>query len=74
MFLNKYRYSIKLYIGNTISTSLALSICMLFISLMHLINGTQFLNSTFIFLLFGAASVPVLLTVIVPLTIMYASL
>ena len=41
---------------------------------MQSVNGAQFLNITFLFLLFGAAPVPVLLTVIAPLTGMYASL
>ena len=63
-------YSIKLYIGITISISLALSTCVLFISLMQLVNGAQFLNITFLFLLFGAAAVPMLFTYIVPLTSM----
>ena len=60
-------YSIKLYIGITISTSLALSICVLFISLMQSVNGAQLLNITFLLALFGAATV-VSATVIVPLT------
>ena len=41
---------------------------------MQLVNGAQFLNITFLSLLFGAAAVPVLLTVIFPLTSMYASI
>ena len=41
---------------------------------MQLVHGAQFLNITILFLLFGAAAVPVLLTVIVPLTSMHASL
>ena len=41
---------------------------------MQVINGAQFLNITFLFLLFGDAAVPVFVTVIVPLTCMYASL
>ena len=40
---------------------------------MQLVDIDQFLNITFLFLLFGAAPVPVLLTVIVPLTNMYES-
>ena len=36
----------KLYIGITTSMSLALSICVLLISLMQLVNGAQFLNTT----------------------------
>ena len=41
---------------------------------MQLVNGPQFLNITFSFLLVGAAAVPVLLTVIFHLTSIYASL
>ena len=48
---------------------------------MQLVNGAQFLNITFLFLLFGAAfllfgaaGVPVLLIDICPLTSIYASL
>ena len=33
----------------------ALSICSLFILLMHLVNGAQFLNITFLLALFAAA-------------------
>ena len=40
---------------------------------MHLVNGAQFLNTTFLFLLVGATAVPVLLTVLFPLTMIYAS-
>ena len=55
--------------------SLALSTCVLFISLMQLMNGAQFLNVTFLLVLFALASAAVeLLTVIVPLTRIYASL
>ena len=55
--------------------SLALSTCVLLISLMQLVNGAQFLNMTILLVLFAAAPAPaVLLTVIVPLTIIYASL
>ena len=55
--------------------SLALSICVLLISLIQLINGAQFLNITFLLVLFAAApSAAVLLTLIVPLTRIYASL
>ena len=39
-------YSIKLYIAIITSRCLALSICILFISLMQSVNGTQFLNTT----------------------------
>ena len=64
--------------------SLALSICVLLISLIQLVNGAQFLNITFLLALFtaaaaaaaatAAAAAAVLLTVIVPLTRIYASL
>ena len=56
------------------SMSLALSICALFISLMQSVNGTQFLNATSLFLLFGAALVPEFETVILPLATKCASL
>ena len=47
--------------------SLGLSTCVLLISLMQLVNGAQFLNITFLLMLFAAApSAAVLLTVIVP--------
>ena len=49
--------------------SLALSTCVLSISLMQLVNGAQFLNITFLSPLFTAApaAAAVLLTLIVPL-------
>ena len=54
---------------------LALSTCVLLISFMQIVNGAQFLNITFLLVLFASASAAaVLLTVIVPLTRMYASL
>ena len=47
--------------------SLGLSTCILLISLMQLLNGAQFLNITFLLVLFTSASaVAVLLTVTVP--------
>ena len=58
----------------TTSLSLALSICILFTSLMQGVNGAQFLNNTSLFLLFQAVAVPVFGTVIVLLKAMYASL
>ena len=68
MFANKFRYiSIKLYIFITTSISLALTICILFISLIQSVNGAQFLNTTSLFLLFGGAVVPVFGTVMVEL-------
>ena len=57
--------------------SLALSICVLFISLIQLIKGAQFLNDTALSLssaYLAAASAPLPLIVIVPLTRIYASL
>ena len=54
--------------------SLELSICVLFVSLIQPVNGAQFLNTSSLFLLFGAAAVPVFGTVIVPLTAMYPSI
>ena len=55
------------------SMSLALSICVLLISLMQLVNRVQFLIIIF-FLLFGFAAAPVFGTVIIALTSMHASL
>ena len=75
MFLNNYRYSIRLYIGINVSIYSALSMWVLFVFLMQLVNGIQFLNITFLPVLF--AEVPaaaLLLTVIFPLTSIYASL
>ena len=56
--------------------SLALSTCVLLISLIQLVNGAQFLNITFLLLLLfkAAPASAVLLTLIVPLTRIYASL
>ena len=48
--------------------SLVSFISLLFISLMQSVNGAQFLNDTFLFLLLEAAAVPVFVTVAVPLT------
>ena len=56
---------------------LALSICVLLISLMQLVNGAQFFNATLLFLSFAhlaAALSPTPVIVIFPLTRMYASL
>ena len=58
----------------------ALSISVLFILLMQLVNGAQFLNITFLSVLYylffyaAAPSATVLLTVTFPLTSIYASL
>ena len=49
-------------------------LALLFISLMQSVNGTQLLNTTFLFLLLGTPAVPMFGTVIVPITSMYASL
>ena len=57
--------------------SLALSICVLLISLIQLVNGAQFLNITTLSLssaCLAAASFPVPVIEIVPLTRIYASL
>ena len=64
-----------LYIGITISISLALSIWVLFILLMQSVDGAQFLNITFLLVLFASASAAaVLLTDTFPLASIYASL
>ena len=55
--------------------SLALSTSVLLISLTQLVNGAQFLNITFLLVFFASESAAaVLLTAIVHLTRMYASL
>ena len=57
--------------------SLALSIYVLFLSLMQSVNGAQFLNINFLLLLLSPHTAPataVFWTVIVVLTIMYGSL
>ena len=57
--------------------SLALPTCVLFISLMQLVNGAQFLNATPLSVssaCLAAASAPSPAIVIVPLTRIYASL
>ena len=60
--------------GITISMYSASSISVLFILLMHLVNGVQFLNITFLLVLVAAApSAAVLLAVIFPLISIYAS-
>ena len=53
--------------------SLALSNCVLIISLMQSVNRAQFFNITFLLLLFGAAAVPVFGTVIVSLRLISQS-
>ena len=53
----------------------ALSIWVLFILLTQLVNGAQFLTITYLPILFATAPAPtLLLTVIFPLTSIYASL
>ena len=55
--------------------SLTFSTCALFISLMQSVNGVQFLNIVFLFLLFTATSkADVFGDVVLSLTGMYASL
>ena len=55
--------------------SLALSTCVLLILLMQLVNGAQFLSITFSLVVFASASAAaVLLTAIIDLTRIYASL
>ena len=65
-------YHIKSYNGITISICLALSNPALFISLLQLINGEQFLNIVSDYLAAASSAAPV--SVIFPLTSMYASL
>ena len=57
----------KLYIEITTSIYWASFTCVLFILLIQLVNGAQFVNVTFSLALFGAAAVACA-TVIVPLT------
>ena len=60
--------------GITISISLALSTWVSFVLLMQSVKDAQFLNITFLLVLFGAAPrAAVLLTDIFPLTSIYAS-
>ena len=64
----------KLYIGITVLISLALSFSVLFISLLQLVNGAQFLVTTPLSLSYAclaAASAPAPQIVILPLTSMY---
>ena len=71
MLLNNYYYSIKLYNTITMSISLALSICVLVISLTQLVNREKLWNVTFLFVLFSAALAAAILTVLVPSTSIY---
>ena len=64
-----------LYIRITISKSLVLSTCVLFILLMQSVNGAQLLSITFLFVLFAASAAAVVsATDVVALTNIYASL
>ena len=65
---------VELEIDITTSMSLVWHTSLLFISPIKSANGAQLLIITFLFVLLGAAVVPVFLTVIVPLPSMYASL
>ena len=65
--------SIKLYIGITMSVSLVLSISVLFILLMQSVNRAQFLNTMFVFSLFGLSLYCATID-IASLTSIYASL
>ena len=67
-------YSIKLYIGITMSICLGLSICVLFISLMELVNKAQFLVIILFVLFASAPTDAVFRTVIVVLASIYESL
>ena len=74
MSLKLNLYSIKFYIGITISIFWALSTCVLFVSLMQLVNGAQFSNTYLLVLFAAASSAAMFRTAIVPLKCMYASL
>ena len=63
----------RLYIGITTSMSLALSICVLFISLLQSVNEAQLLNRTSLLTWFGLSPACGVF-VVVPLTTIYASL
>ena len=71
MLLNNYYYSIKLYNTITMSISLALSICVLVISLTQLVNREKLWNVTFLLVLFSAGLAAAILTVLVPSTSIY---
>ena len=74
MSLKLNLYSIKFYIGITISISWVLSTCVLSVSLMQLVNGAQFSNTYLLVLFAAASSAAMFRTAIVPLKCMYASL
>ena len=70
-------YSINLYVGIATSIYFALSIWVVFISLMQSVNGAQFFNITSLSLspnCFGASSASASIIAIVPLTSVYALL
>ena len=67
-------YSIKLYIGIITSICLALSVCVLFISLMQSVNGTQFLNTTSLHHYLVLLVLVLVKIDVVPLTSIYALL
>ena len=54
--------------------SLALSTCLLLISLMQLVNGGQFLNITFLLVLLAFASAAAVLSLYVPLDSSFISI
>ena len=71
MFLNNYHYILShyTYVEIIVSISLALSTSVLFISHLQLINGSQFLNITLLFLsspCLAAAASPAPVIVILP--------
>ena len=73
IYLNNYRYILlKLHTGISTPLSLALSTCVLFISLMQSVNEEQFLNVAFLPLFPPPAAISV--TALVPLTSIYQSL
>ena len=54
--------------------SLALSTCLVFTSLMQLVNGVEYLNITFLVILSEGSAVPAFLTIMFPLASIYVSL
>ena len=70
-------YSIRLYIGITISKSFTSCICVLLILVVYSVDKTEFLNITFLLFLsacIAAASAPCPIRVMASLTSMHASL
>ena len=74
MFSNKYHYILINYTYELLHRRQEHNLLVYYSSLMQLINGAQFLDITFIFLLSGAAAVPAFGNVIVPLKYIHASL